>query len=310
MTAPTWWRWPRNGANSTRSPSPSSVVRSFRSSSSGPRPWRVSETPGSAGSGPQQRLRVLAVVERSDEGDAAPLAVDPETRGRRMPACSGLGMTQRTLRVARPSCSRPEVAGVPGREDDRGDVIERGLRRRAVALRFSLVVLGPDRPPLVDDGDRRQLRRDRRLDADVAGAVEGGDVVDEDDVRPLLVEQQPGEAARAPALGLHEDRQRRKPLGDQPVDPLRRRDQHADRLDPVPPRAGAKLLEQGDVEAGDAPAQLAAPFGGDGPDGQQPLLQRLRRRRKPDRAHSWPDGSAVRPQTGQESPPGGPLPSQ
>ncbi len=95
-----------------------------------------------------------------------------------------------------------------GGEDDGVDGVEGGLRGRPVALATLRVVLRPDRSPFVNDRHGRQLGRDLRLHARVASAVERSDVVDEDDVGSLLVEEEPGEAARAPALGLHEDRER------------------------------------------------------------------------------------------------------
>ena len=76
-------------------------------------------------------------------------------------------------------------------------------------------------------------------DRDEAGAVEGGDVVEEDRVGPLALEQQRREAPRPRLLRLHEDRHRREVLGLEPPDPLGRRDQDAERLDPVPPAAQA-----------------------------------------------------------------------
>ena len=58
------------------------------------------------------------------------------------------------------------------------------------------------------------------------------------------------------------------------------RDQDADRFDPVSPGSGPELLQQGDVEAADPAAQLAAPLGRDRPDREQAGHQPPRRRRQ------------------------------
>ena len=156
-----------------------------------------------------------------------------------------------------------------GGEDDRGDAVEPRLGGAAVALAAPLALLRPDRPPLVNDRDHRHLRRHLSVDPGVAGAVEGGEVVEQDDVGPLLLQQQPREAARPAALGLHEDGKRGADVGDAPADPLRRGDQDPERFDPVPPRPGPELVEERDVEAGDAAAQLAAPLGRDRAHGEE-----------------------------------------
>ena len=148
-----------------------------------------------------------------------------------------------------------------GAEDDALELVERRLGRLAVLGRALGVALHRHLMPGVDDAELRDLRRDLGVHPAVAGRGEGGDVVDQDQIGTrALGEQQPGEAARARILGLHEDGDRRAALGLPALEPLRRRDQGADRLDPVAPRPSLPLAEQRGVESGDAAAQPAAPF--------------------------------------------------
>ena len=148
---------------------------------------------------------ILAFVEGADEGDARPRAAHVEVGlGERLLQRVGDHMGLR--RIPEAELLDTQAPGVLGGKDHRGDPVETLLGGAEVSLAPVLSGLGPDRPPFVDDGHDGNLRRDLRVDPRVAGAVERGDVVEEDDVGLLLVQQQAGEAPRPAALGLHEDR--------------------------------------------------------------------------------------------------------